>query len=152
MLFRSRLRTLLSQAFTPRFIESFRPEIVKIVDKVVGNLGSEFDLINDLLVPVPALVVGKLLGSDESDIAKLIKWASAINGLYEKGGNISAEKALYAESMLEEIRSFVMELVEARRVLRTKGYLDPNRDVLAGLTAAEMESDKLSEQIGRAHV
>lgn len=141
-----RLRTLLSQAFTPRFIESFRPEIKKIVDKVIGNLGDEFDLINDLFVPVPALVVGKLLGSDESDIAKLIKWAGAINGLYEKGGNISAENALYAESMLEEIRSFVMELVEARRVLRTKGYLDPNRDVLAGLTAAEMESDKLSEQ------
>ena len=79
------------------------------------------------------------------DIPNLIKWAGAINGLYEKGGNISAEKALYAESMLEEIRNFVIELVKKRRELRESGKLDPNQDVMSGLVAAEVNGDSLSE-------
>ena len=91
------------------------------------------------------MVVGKLLGSSEKDIPDLIRWAGAINGLYEKGGNISAEKALYAEAMLEEIRTFVMTLVNERRALRAKGVLDQNRDVLAGLVFAESNEDSLSE-------
>jgi cytochrome P450 len=89
--------------------------------------------------------VGKLLGSSEEDIPDLIRWAGAINGLYEKGGNISAEKALYAEAMLEEIRTFVMKLVNQRRALNSAGELNPNQDVLAGLVAAESEEDSLTE-------
>lgn len=140
-----RLRTLLAQAFTPRFVNGFKPHITKVVNQVISNLGSEFDLIEDVFVPIPALVVGKLLGSKESDVPDLIRWAGAINGLYEKGGNISAQKALYAEEMLEQIRSFVLELVNQRRILRAKGELDPNTDVLSGLVAAEVSGDSLSE-------
>ena len=140
-----RLRGLLAQAFTPKFVEGFHPHISEVVSRIVGSIGDEFDLIADVFVPIPALVVGKLLGSKESDIPYLIKWAGAINGLYEKGGNISAEKALYAESMLEEIRNFVIELVEQRRYLRKKGNLDPNQDVMSGLVAAEVNGDSLSE-------
>lgn len=140
-----RLRTLLAQAFTPRFVNGFKPHITKVVNQVISNLGAEFDLIEDVFVPIPALVVGKLLGSKESDVPDLIRWAGAINGLYEKGGNISAQKALYAEEMLEQIRSFVLELVNQRRILRAKGELDPNTDVLSGLVAAEASGDSLSE-------
>ena len=140
-----RLRGLLAQAFTPRFIESFKPHITAAIEQTIANLGDEFNLIEEVFVPIPALVIGKLLGSSESDIPNLIKWAGAINGLYEKGGNISAEKAIYAEQMLEEIREFVFELVKHRRNLRTSGTLDPNTDVLSGLVAAEANGDSLSE-------
>lgn len=140
-----RLRGLLAQAFTPRFVESFKPQITQIVNSVISKLPNRFDLIEDAFVPIPALVVGKLLGSSEEDIPDLIKWAGAINGLYEKGGNISAEKALYAEAMLEEIRTFVMKLVNQRRALNSAGKLNPNQDVLAGLVAAESEEDSLTE-------
>jgi cytochrome P450 PksS len=140
-----RLRTLLAQAFTPRFVNGFKPHITKVVNQVISSLESEFDLIEDVFVPIPALVVGKLLGSSQSDVPDLIRWAGAINGLYEKGGNISAQKALYAEEMLEQIRSFVLELVNQRRLLREKGKLDPNTDVLSGLVAAEVSGDSLSE-------
>ena len=140
-----RLRGLLAQAFTPKFVEGFQPHIHEVVNRIISSVGNEFDLIEDVFVPIPALVVGKLLGSKESDIPNLIKWAGAINGLYEKGGNISPDKAIHAESMLEEIRNFVIELVKERRHLRGIGKLDPNTDVMSGLVSAETNGDSLSE-------
>ena len=140
-----RLRGLLAQAFTPKFVESFKPQVTEIVNSVISQLPQKFDLIEDVFVPIPALVVGKLLGSSEEDIPNLIRWAGAINGLYEKGGNISADKALYAEAMLEEIRTFVMNLVDRRRALHSAGKLNLNQDVLAGLVAAETGEDSLTE-------
>ena len=140
-----RLRGLLAQAFTPKVSESMRPITRAVVQKVISRLESTSDLIHDVFTPVPALVVGRLLGSTESDIPDLIRWAGAINGLYEKGGLIDPEKAIYAEEMLQEIRVFVTKLANERRVRRDKGELDPSQDVLAGLVNAELQGDSLSD-------
>jgi len=140
-----RLRGLLAQAFTPKVSESMRPITRDVVQQVISRLESTSDLIHDVFTPVPALVVGRLLGSAESDIPELIRWAGAINGLYEKGGLIDPEKAIYAEEMLQEIRVFVTRLANERRILRDKGELDPSQDVLAGLVNAELQGDSLSD-------
>lgn len=140
-----RLRGLLAQAFTPKVSESMRPITRDVVQQVISGLESTSDLIQDVFTPVPALVVGRLLGSAESDIPDLIRWAGAINGLYEKGGLIDPEKAIYAEEMLQEIRVFVTRLANERRILRDKGELDPSQDVLAGLVNAELQGDSLSD-------
>ncbi len=137
-----RLRGLLARAFTPRMIENSREFVNTEVRKKVSHLPAKFDLIEDLFTPIPALIVGKMLGSSESDIPDLIRWAAAINGLYEKGGLIDPEKAIYAEQMLEEIRAFVLRLVAERRATRN---LDPESDVLAGLVLAETDGESLSE-------
>lgn len=140
-----RLRGLLAQAFTPKMAEAMRPITNDVVNRVLAKLGAEADLIAELFTPVPALVVGRLLGSDESDIPDLIRWAHAINGLYEKGGRISAEKAIHAEAMLDEMRIFVRKLADHRRKLRAENLLDPDRDILAALVSAESAGDALSE-------
>ena len=140
-----RLRGLLAQAFTPKMAEAMRPITREVVDRVLSALKSEANLIDDLFTPVPALVVGRLLGSEESDIPNLIRWAHAINGLYEKGGRISPERAIHAEAMLEEMRIFVMRLVDQRRNDRNLGRLDPHGDILSALVNAELNGDALSE-------
>ena len=140
-----RLRGLLAQAFTPKVSESMRPITREIVQKVMSELEDTSDLIHDVFTPVPALVVGRLLGSSEADIPDLIRWAGAINGLYEKGGWIDPQKAIHAEEMLNEIRSFVTRLANDRRAIRDQGKLDPTKDVLAGLINSETAGDSLSE-------
>lgn len=140
-----RLRGLLAQAFTPKVSESMRPITREVVQKVISKLNSTSDLIHDVFTPVPALVVGRLLGSAETDIPDLIRWAGAINGLYEKGGLIDPQKAIYAEEMLQEIRIFVTKLANERRVLRERGELDPSQDVLAVLVNAESQGDSLTD-------
>lgn len=140
-----RLRGLLAQAFTPKVSEAMRPVTIGVVDNLISKLHESSDLIGDLFTPIPALVVGRLLGSDEKNIPDLIRWAGAINGLYEKGGVISSDKALYAEQMLEEIRDFVTRLADERRARRDKGLLDPTEDILASLVSAETHGESLTQ-------
>ena len=140
-----RLRGLLAQAFTPKLAESMRPMTREVVQRVIALIDGEVDLIEEVFTLVPALVVGRLLGSRESDIPDLIRWAHAINGLYEKGGRIAPDKALHAEAMLEEMRHFVVRLASERRALRDLGQLDPHTDILSGLVIAEINGDSLNE-------
>ena len=140
-----RLRGILAQAFTPKISEKMRPITHEVVTRTLNALSGDIDLISDLFTPIPALVVGRLLGSSESDIPHLIRWAGAINGLYEKGGNIEPRKAIFAEEMLNEIREFVNNLADERRSQSKNGELDPTTDVLSGLVHAEVQSDSLSE-------
>lgn len=138
-----RLRGLLARAFTPRMIENLRPRIREIATEIISELGTEADFLEDLLVPLPARVVGELLGSTPDDIPNLIRWAHAINGLYEKGGRISADKALHAEAMLTEMRSFVAKLIEERQSQKKLGSLSGEEDVLSALVM--QEEDALTE-------
>ena len=140
-----RLRGILAQAFTPKISENMRPITHEVVTKTLNALSGDIDLISNLFTPITALVVGRLLGSSESEIPQLIRWAGAINGLYKKGGNIDPQKAFFAEEMLHEIREFVNNLADERRSQCKKGELDPTTDVLSGLVHAEVHSDSLSE-------
>jgi cytochrome P450 len=138
-----RLRGLLARAFTPKMIENLRPRIREIATEIISGLETESDLLDNLLTPLPARVVGELLGSNTEDIPDLIRWAHAINGLYEKGGRISAEKALHAESMLKEMRSFVAKLIRERQSKKKLGSLSGEEDVLSALVM--QEDDALTE-------
>ena len=140
-----RLRSLLAQAFTPKISEMMRPITASIVSEIFERLTQEADLIAEVFTPVPALVVGRLLGSRAEDIPHLIRWAHAINGLYEKGGKIDPEKALYAEAMLTEMREFVRELANQRRAAIALGKLDPQQDIISALVSAESQSGALSD-------
>lgn len=135
-----RLRGLLARAFTPKMIENLRPRIREIATEIIGSLTNEVDLIGDLLTPLPARVVGELLGSSNEDIPDLIRWAHAINGLYEKGGRISADKALHAEAMLKEMRNFVGNLIQERQLKKKRGALAGDEDVLSALVMQEEDS------------
>lgn len=134
-----RIRSLLAQSFTPKIIDSLRPEITTQAQSLVAKLEGDVDLIAELLTPLPALIVGKLLGSKPTDLPNLIRWAHAVNGLYERGGKISEEKALHAEAMLREMRDFVLELVSERRALKQADKLE-SADVLSNLVLQEEES------------
>ena len=130
-----RLRGILAHAFTPRMIEGIRVRIREVAEENVSKLEGKSDLIAELLTPLPARIVGELLGSSQEDIPDLIRWAHAINGLYEKGGRISEEKALHAEAMLSEMREFVRKLVAIRKELRRRGSLTGEEDVISALVA-----------------
>lgn len=138
-----RLRGLLARAFTPKMMEGLRPRIRVIAFDLIQTLNPKTDLITDLFTPLPARVVGELLGSSDEDIPDLIRWAHAINGLYEKGGKISAEKALNAEAMLKEMREFVRRLIAIRQEKKVIGSLTGEEDVLSALV--RQDEDTLSE-------
>src|SRR5437879_12754597 len=85
MLFRdppdhTRLRKLVSKAFTPRALEAVRPRVVEIVNHLLDNFAGrdEVDLIADLALPLPVTVISELLGLPIDAQAHAREWADAI--------------------------------------------------------------------------
>ena len=65
----TRLRSLVSKAFTPRAIERLAPRVVEIIDELLAAVATEerFDVIETLAVPLPVIVIAEMLGIDSAD-------------------------------------------------------------------------------------
>ena len=57
-----KLRTLVSQAFTPRVVADLEPRIAEMTDELLDQVGERFDLIDALAYPLPVVVIAELLG------------------------------------------------------------------------------------------
>ncbi|WP_240197020.1 cytochrome P450 [Nonomuraea lactucae] len=81
----TRLRRLVSRAFTPRMVESLRPRVRAIaaglVDTYVDKGGG--DLIAEVAEPLPVTVIAEMLGVPEADRHLLRPWSAEICGMYE---------------------------------------------------------------------
>ena len=73
----TRLRGLVSKAFTPRRIEEMRPHIQEIVDALLDDLQDqdEFDLIEHLSYPLPVIVIAEMLGIPAENRAEFKRWS-----------------------------------------------------------------------------
>ena len=65
----TRVRGLVSKAFTPRRVAALRPRIEAIVTELLGAIDSAepFDLIDAVAAPLPAIVIAELLGVPAAD-------------------------------------------------------------------------------------
>ncbi|WP_232667659.1 cytochrome P450 [Pseudonocardia sp. TRM90224] len=75
------LRRLAARAFTPRRIEAFRSRIQAITDELLDAMverGSPGDLVADLVVPLPAIVISELLGVPAADRERFAQWDTAM--------------------------------------------------------------------------
>ncbi len=81
----TRVRRLVSKAFTPKYVEGLRPRVQAItdglVDRVVG--AGEFDLLAEVAEPLPVTVIAEMLGVPESDRHLLRPWSADICKMYE---------------------------------------------------------------------
>src|SRR6266852_5891019 len=85
MLFRdppdhTRLRALVSKAFTPRVIEGMRAHIQSIVDRLLDRVqnAGRMDVIADLAYPLPVTVICEMLGVPTGDHHAIRGWSSDI--------------------------------------------------------------------------
>ena len=60
----TRLRRLVSHAFTPRAIEKLRPRVDALVKELIDGLRplGRADLIRDFAYPIPAVIIAEMLG------------------------------------------------------------------------------------------
>ncbi|MEU6272330.1 cytochrome P450 [Streptomyces populi] len=135
----TRIRRLVSKAFTPRTVERLRPYVEglagELVDRLVEAGGG--DLLTDVAEPLPVSVIAEMLGVPESERAPLRPWSADICGMYEL--NPSEEAARKAVRASVEFTEYLRGLIEARRK-------EPGDDLVSGLIAAHDEGDRLTEQ------
>jgi len=135
----TRLRRLVTKAFTPRTVEALRPRIETIVDGVVGHARdlAEFDLIADLMELVPVTVIAELLGIPDVDRHLLRPWSADMTLMFEL--NPSPEMQRRATEASAAFEAYLRDLVRTRRS-------SPGNDLLSELAAVvEAGGDRLTE-------
>ncbi|MFE5923272.1 cytochrome P450 [Streptomyces sp. NPDC056468] len=135
----TRIRRLVSKAFTPRTVEQLKPYVQGLAGELVSGLveAGGGDLLTDVAEPLPVAVIAEMLGIPESDRAQLRPWSADICGMYEL--NPSEETATKAVRASVEFSEYLLELIAARRK-------EPGDDLISGLIAAYDEGDRLTEQ------
>jgi cytochrome P450 PksS len=76
----TRMRKLANQGFTARALESWRSIIQDTTDRLLDRVQDRhsMDIVADLSVPLPALIIADIFGVPEKDRGNLIAWASDI--------------------------------------------------------------------------
>jgi cytochrome P450 len=133
----TRLRRLVSGAFTARRVQAMRPAIERMVDDLLDDLAaeSEADFVDRFAFPLPVNVIGELLGvppEDRAQFQPLVRDATQVLEV------ITPEVLATADPAAAAIRDYLAGLVTRRR-------REPTTDLISGLVTAEDAGDQLSE-------
>jgi cytochrome P450 len=123
----TRIRAVLMSAFSPRMVKRVSDMIeglsARLLDAVAAN--GEADLHRAYSYPLPALVVGAMLGIPDADLDRFKSWALDIVRLVGSGSP-SDQLAVSAQEHFAEMREYLRALVRARR-------RDPGDDLLSAM-------------------
>ncbi|WP_369234373.1 cytochrome P450 [Streptomyces sp. R21] len=135
----TRIRRLVSKAFTPRTVEQLKPYVTQLAGALVDGLVRRGggDLLTDVAEPLPVAVIAEMLGIPEADRAPLRPWSADICGMYEL--NPPEDIAAKAVRASIEFSDYLRQLIAERRK-------EPGEDLISGLIAAYDEGDRLTEQ------
>ena len=138
----TKLRALVSKAFTPKSIVNLEPRIRELsrglLDRVVAR--GEMDVAEDFAVPLPMLVIGEMLGIPPEDRPRFRRWNDSIVAVsYVFGGDPEAGKAVMAEfrTVTGEMGEYLAALLALRRAA-------PRDDLLSRLALAEVDGERLT--------
>ncbi len=140
----TRLRRLISKAFTPRIVEGMRTHIQQHVDDLLDAVAEQgsFDVIRDLAYPLPAIVIAEMLGVPPGDRDQFTRWTRdfnvLLNGMDGKGRFLTPETAM---QMLQSM----IQLMDYFRAIIARRADAPKDDLLQVLLEAEEQGDVLSE-------
>jgi cytochrome P450 len=127
----SRLRALVSRAFTPRRMNALEDHIRELCHELLGPWGSDpFDYVEDFGAQLPSLVITELLGVPLADRTMVKEWIDTTFHI-EPGVGMVNDVALGARIKLHE---YLLDQVVARRAA-------PGDDLLSGLVEAEITDE-----------
>jgi cytochrome P450 len=134
----TRLRRLVSKAFTPRAVENLRPRIREIIDELLDGIrGDEFDLVEEIAYPLPVIVISEMLGVPPKDRADFKRWSDDV--VATLGGPFTPPDVMErARKSIEELAEYLSGVIAERRA-------EPRGDLISGLIAAEDNGTVLSE-------
>lgn len=133
----TRLRRLVSRAFTPRAVEGLRPRVAEITAELLdGFSGDTVDLVAGFAHELPIRVMGAMLGVPEGDHRRFAAWTADLGLVFS---SVHTPELLgRLEAAISGLNGYVAELIDDRRA-------QPGHDLLSALIVAEADGDVLSE-------
>lgn len=125
------LRSLVTQAFTPRAVALLTSRITEIVHDLLDKVAAtgRMDVIQDLSYPLPVIVIAEMLGVPIEDRAQFRRWSNSI---------LDHSEEVRMQS-IKEMNGYFRPVIAQRRA-------DPREDLISGLVAAQIDGEKLSER------
>lgn len=134
----TQLRSLVTQAFTPKAIAEYEPKIHKIAHDLLDQTKDldEFDFVQQFAVPFPIAIISDILGVPEEDRGMFKEWSDLIaviserllTGLKDDPEHIAA---------YGEMKAYFQRMLEDRRA-------NPRNDLMSSLAVAEVEGRRLT--------
>ena len=138
----TRLRGLVSKAFTPRVVDGLRSRIQQIVDELITRVqaAGSMDVIEEFAYPIPVNVICEMLGVPLADHERFKGWSLDIaRGLDSIWLPPDSEVPRRSAASRHAINDYFRGLIAQRRA-------SPRGDLLSALIAAEEAGDKLNEE------
>lgn len=136
----TRIRKLVSKAFTPRAVERIRVRAADLVDEILADLAERdgpIDLISELAFPLPFAVISEMLGMPDGDSVQLRSWSHTVTQVLDPLLVMeNAEEILVAIGHMREV------VDDAIAWKRTRD----DDDLLTALIRAEDQGDVLSDE------
>lgn len=111
----TRLRRLVSKAFTQRSSEVFRPQLEDAADRIVDyalDVGS-IEAISEFATPIPVAMIAELMGVHPEDHPRLLEWSHAIVKVFDE--RVTVEEGDAAEAAIKDFVSYLRTVVRERR-------------------------------------
>jgi cytochrome P450 len=129
----TRLRRLVSKAFTPRRVAAFEPRVQELAHRLIDAFGprGEADLIREFAFPLPIYAICDLLGVPASDQDDFLGWAGLMLHLPGSGPRGGLARAV------KMIRGYLADLIDRKRA-------EPGDDLVSGLVRASDHGEHLT--------
>ncbi|MFI0218055.1 cytochrome P450 [Streptomyces lydicus] len=137
----TRLRALVSQAFTRRRVERLAPRIEELTDELftaMEGAPGPVDLIEGLATPLPVAVISELLGVPTADRHRMLTWSHAVARALVPDFLLPPGAAEQEARARQEFTDYLRELVVERRRA-------PGDDLLSALVGVHDDGDTLTE-------
>jgi len=136
----TRLRGLVSKAFTPRVVESLRPRVEEVVTELLDAAieADQVDLAEALGYPLPVRIICELLGVPQADEPLFRVWSDALARGFDPSFLLTEDVVAARAEAVTQFAAYFMELLAERR-------RRPGDDLLSRLVAAEEDGSMLTE-------
>jgi len=135
----TRLRRLVSKAFTPRAVQALRPRIAGLVDSMLdaAERESRVDLVDALAFPLPFAVIAEMLGTPPADHARIRQLTGTVVRSLEPVADPAVASAIAAAD--SELTAIAADMIAWKRA-------NPADDLLTALINAEDDGDVLDDE------
>ncbi len=129
------LRSLATQAFSPRTIENLAPRISEIVHHLLDTMSSKthVEFIDEFAAPLPMTIIAELIGVPASDYQQFKQWSQSVIAL----GNGTAITSQRANDVVA-LGGYFYRMIQERRAA-------PQEDFLTALVNATIDGEQLSD-------
>ncbi|HUZ77807.1 MAG TPA: cytochrome P450 [Chloroflexota bacterium] len=133
----TRLRTLMSKAFSARAVQALEGDIERMASELLDRLapGGGMDVMADFAAPLPVAVISRMLGVPAEHMPRLHAWSGDLAAQLQTEPSFSAIRR--AASAAQAFINYLGPIIQARRE-------QPRDDILSGLIQAEEAGDRLT--------